>query len=94
MTPHLNLVIQQAPTGAVSVRAYGPLHANTNAAWVARSMIELAAPLFVGGYPVELLGDSAATEASADDFCQCHSDLGPRELATLRCNHCGKGLLT
>lgn len=94
MTNHINIVVQEAPTGAVSVRTYGPLHADTNAAWVARTMIEIAAPLFAGGQAVVLLGDTEPGEASADSFCQCHSDLGPRELATLRCNHCGKGLLT
>ena len=98
MTVHINLIIEDAPTGGVSLRAYGPLRSDgSEAAFVARTLLRLAAPLFAGAKPVRLVGEAAlvGTDAS-DEFCACDdADKDPtaQELATLRCADCGKGLL-
>ena len=104
MTPHVNIIIQDTPDG-VTVQAYGPLHDSTEAAFVARTLLRLAEPIFAGGRPVRIVGDLAAilvlTEPAADpvatsasdEFCNCNNDLTMQEVDTLRCQACGKGLL-
>lgn len=98
MTVHINLIIEDAPTGGVSLRAYGPLRSDgSEAAFVARTLLRLAAPLFAGAKPVRMLGEAALVGSDAsDEFCACDDadkDLTAQEIATLRCQACGKGLL-
>ena len=82
---HINLIIEDAPTGGVSLRTYGPLRSDdSEAAFVARK-------------PVRMLGEAALVGGDAsDEFCACDDadkDLTAQEIATLRCQACGKGLL-
>jgi hypothetical protein len=53
----ITLTIKDTPAGVV-IDAAGPLHAIGDAPWVARTLIEHAAPLFVGGKPVLLGGEA------------------------------------
>lgn len=102
MSVHINLTVQDTPDG-VTVRTYGPLHAETEAAFVARTMVRLAAPLFAGGRPVRIVGaetvlvladpDAPPATPAGTDFCECNNDLTVQEVETLRCQACGKGLL-
>lgn len=94
MTVHINITIQDTPDG-VTVRTYGPLHAETEAAFVARTMVRLAAPLFAGGRPVRIIG-ADATLVLADPGptpCPCKNELTRQECETLRCQDCGGSLL-
>jgi hypothetical protein len=98
MTVHVNLILEDAPSGGVTLRAYGPLRSDgSEAAFVARTLLRLAAPLFAGGRPVRMVGDAALVGSDAsDEFCACDDadkDLTAQEIATLRCQACGKGLL-
>lgn len=98
MTVHINLIIEDAPAGGVTLRAYGPLRSDgSDAAFVARTMLRLAAPLFAGGRPVRMVGDAALVDSDAsDEFCACDDadkDLTAQEVDTMRCQACGKGLL-
>lgn len=95
MTVHINLIIEDAPTGGVSLRAYGPLRSEgSEAAFVARTLLRLAAPLFAGAKPVRMLGEAALVGSDAsDEFCECDNAWTVQELETLRCQACGKGLL-
>lgn len=95
MTVHVNLILEDAPAGGVTLRAYGPLRSDgSDAAFVARTMLRLAAPLFAGGRPVRMVGDAALVDSDASaEFCNCDNDLTVQELETLRCAACGKGLL-
>lgn len=95
MTVHVNLIIEDAPAGGVTLRSYGPLRSNgSEAAFVARTLLRLAAPLFAGGRPVRMVGDAALVDSDAsDEFCSCDNELTVQELETLRCQACGKGLL-
>lgn len=94
----ITITVQATPHGVV-VHATGPLHALDDAAWVARSMIEHAAPLFAGGKPVLLGGVADPVQVAGDDeaaestWCACDHDLTLQEVETMRCQACGKGLL-
>lgn len=104
MTVHINLTIQDTPDG-VTVRTYGPLHAETEAAFVARVLLRLATPLFAGGRPVRIVAadtvlvlaePGAPLGSPCIDMCQCRSDdadITDQEAATLVCRTCGKDLL-
>jgi hypothetical protein len=59
---HITLDITDTPAG-VTIRASGPLHDDSQAAWVARSMVDFAQPIFAGGKPVLLGGEADPVQA-------------------------------
>lgn len=101
MSTHINLIVHTTPAG-VAVQVYGPLHAENDAAKVARMMVEFAEPLFMGGKPIVLMGEAepqiapAMSRARAALACNCDTrrgDLSLHECQTLRCAMCGGELL-
>lgn len=91
---HINLTVQDTPDG-VTVRTYGPLHAETEAAFVARVLLRLAAPLFAGGRPVRIVGAETVLVLADPGVtpCPCKNEPTKQEWETLRCQDCGGSLL-
>lgn len=97
----ITITIQDTPAGVV-IGAAGPLHAIGDAAWVARCMVEHAAPLFAGGKQVLLGGAADPVKNHRPDeledevmtpLCTCDLNLTPEELDFNKCSACGKAVL-